>query len=288
MQAFLDILILPYHTRWVRECLHFIVIVGGIFLLGMVLLYRHAFYLEFTHYWGTWTASSEVMWGATWEIFSPVSTLSHQREEIVWLEDLSTIGISQTAQTMYDYNLDSYLSSKLSTYTLAFNTLIPGNRILIPSLWIDVPIVNVNYASDQKLTEADFDEELRSGVVRYPFTALPGEIGNSLVFWHSSVDAREQEENEYGFAFYKLPKILPGEEIHVVREGKRYTYVVEEKVIKDPDEVSGELKQHINEKYLTLMACYPLFTDARRILVRAKYKEDTSHLAGTLGEHFTN
>jgi hypothetical protein len=74
------------------------------------------------------------------------------------------------------------LSSKISTYTLAFNTTVPGNRVVIRSLDIDAPIVNVPYISDEKLTDADFDEELKYGVVRYPFTALPGEKGNSLIF----------------------------------------------------------------------------------------------------------
>lgn len=66
----------------------------------------------------------------------------------------------------------------------------------------------------------------------------------------------------------------------MIREGKRHTYVVEEKIVKRPDEVSDELKKYTDDKFLTLMACYPLFTDAMRILVRARYKEETpQHLA---------
>jgi hypothetical protein len=45
---------------------------------------------------------------------------------------------------------------------------------LIDSIDIDAPIVDVPYASDEKLENGDFDQELREGVVKYPFTAEPG------------------------------------------------------------------------------------------------------------------
>src|SRR5690606_206003 len=96
-------------------------------------------------------------------------------DERIFLNSDDIATILPSVQTIYDYHLDTYLTSKMPTYTLAFNTTVPGNRITIRSLDIDAPIVNVPYVSDVKLAEADFDEELRSGVVRYPFTALPGQ-----------------------------------------------------------------------------------------------------------------
>ena len=284
MQAFLDVLIAPYRIRWIRECVNFVVIVGGIFLVGIIVLYHQAFYLEINHYWNERTQAPS---SVTYEFPASFSSLqtSPQYEDIAGLEDISLAALSQTTQTMYDYDLESYLSSKLSTYTLAFNRTVPWKRIIIPSLWVDVNIVDVNYASDEKLIDADFDAELMSGVVRYPFTALPGEKWNSLVFGHSSVDAWEQKDNDYGFVFYKLHKMLPGEEIHVIWEGKRHTYVVEEKVIKRPDEVGDEIKKYTDGIFLTLMACFPVFTDTSRTLITARYKEETPHLAkNTIGE----
>jgi len=187
-------------------------------------------------------------------------------ENIQWMSE----------NNLFDYDLASHLETKLPTYTLAFNTIVPDNRLMVPSLDIDVSIVDVSYASQEKLATADFHEELTKWVVRYPFTALPGSVGNSLIFWHSSVDGWEAD-NPFGFVFYQLPKINLWEDIHIVREGKLHTYTVEEKVVKHPDEVSDELVAYKDDIYLTLMACYPLFSDARRMLVRAKYKKSDTH-----------
>jgi hypothetical protein len=63
-------------------------------------------------------------------------------------------------QNLYDFDLEQHLASSLPTYTLAFNTMVPGNRLIVPYLDIDTPIVNVPYASEKKLATADFDQEL--------------------------------------------------------------------------------------------------------------------------------
>lgn len=58
------------------------------------------------------------------------------------------------------------------------------NRILIPRLAKNIPLVDVYHDSDAdylKMHEI-FMEELRKGVVRYPGTARPGEEGNVFIF----------------------------------------------------------------------------------------------------------
>jgi hypothetical protein len=62
---------------------------------------------------------------------------------------------------LFDYDLATHLETKLPTYALAFNTIVPDNRLMIPSLDIDVSIVDVPYASQEKLATADFYEELK-------------------------------------------------------------------------------------------------------------------------------
>jgi LPXTG-site transpeptidase (sortase) family protein len=78
------------------------------------------------------------------------------------------------------------------------------------------------------------------------------------------------DRGNYGFVFQKLPKINIGESIKVIRDGNLYSYQVDHKVIKRPKDVSKELASRNDNSYLTLMACYPLLSDAQRILVRGK------------------
>lgn len=263
-------MIAPYNIPRVREVINFVIVVGGIFVLGMSLLFSEALKLEINHFF----ASSEPSY--TTQVLDyvantqslPTSAIPEVPETKIILEEIT--GMTET--NFYDYDLATHLETKLPTYTLAFNTMVPDNRLIVPSLDIHTPIVNVQYASEKKLATADFDQELTEWVVRYPFTANPGDIWNSLIFWHSSVDGWEKN-NPYGFVFYKLPKIGLGEDIHIIWEGKLHTYTVEEKSVKNPEDVSDELLAYNNEAYLTLMACYPLFSDARRMLVRARYKK---------------
>ncbi|EKD47903.1 MAG: hypothetical protein ACD_65C00222G0002, partial [uncultured bacterium] len=59
----------------------------------------------------------------------------------------------------------------------------PDNRLIIPSIGKDVPIAEVDSAAitDPNWTNLNDDilNALKSGVVRYPGTALPGEYGNT-------------------------------------------------------------------------------------------------------------
>jgi LPXTG-site transpeptidase (sortase) family protein len=69
-----------------------------------------------------------------------------------------------------------------------------------------------------------------------------------------------------------------GDMIELVWNGKQFIYSVEETVIKNPKDVNDIIEAYKNNKYLTLMACYPRFSTAKRILVIAKEmtKEDLS------------
>src|SRR6185295_4994485 len=62
--------------------------------------------------------------------------------------------------------------------TTDINLDIPG-RLEIPSLKINVPII---WSKDTN----SFDKDLQSGVVHYPGTALPGQIGTTYISGHSS------------------------------------------------------------------------------------------------------
>jgi len=168
--------------------------------------------------------------------------------------------------------IQDYLDAALDDQEFAFNDLPPGRRLIIGSIEVDAPIVDVPFASEEKLENGDFDMELREGVVKYPFTAEPGNKWNSLLFGHSSVTAREDAQNPFGYVFYKLQDLEQGEKFDVIWDGQLYSYEIDDKSIKDPEDVWAEIEKfdQIGENFLTLMACFPRFTDHQRVLVRAK------------------
>ena len=52
------------------------------------------------------------------------------------------------------------LQSHLMDYNFSFNTTPPVNRIIVPSIGLDVPIVVDETMKTNDFTEADFDKEL--------------------------------------------------------------------------------------------------------------------------------
>ncbi|MEI8092037.1 MAG: hypothetical protein WCG98_07765 [bacterium] len=65
------------------------------------------------------------------------------------------------------------MRAKLKNYPFAFNTLPPVNKILIPSIGLDVSIIEPKSMSAEDFINANFDAELNSGVVKYPTTPDP-------------------------------------------------------------------------------------------------------------------
>ncbi len=168
--------------------------------------------------------------------------------------------------------LSNYLKNKKTFYKLSFNILPPDNKIIISSLNIIAPIIDVKYATKEKIEKWDFDAELYKGVVKYPFTAYPGQTWNTLIFGHTSY--YWWKKNPYGNIFAKIPKLKPGQTIQIIWNNKLYNYEIIEKKVIWPSQIENLYNQYKNWKYLTLMWCYPIWTDLRRILIIAKLKKD--------------
>src|SRR5262245_35658883 len=82
------------------------------------------------------------------------------------------------------------------------------NKLVISSLNLDLPIAYVD-----KVSESDFQAALKTGVVHYPGTALPGQSGNAYIFGHSSDYI--WVKSQYKSAFATLPHIQVGDIIHI-------------------------------------------------------------------------
>lgn len=124
-----------------------------------------------------------------------------------------------------------------------------------------IPAINV----DANIYEGDDWFALQKGVGHYKGSANPGERGNMVLTAHNDI---------YGEIFRDIQKLEPGDEIQVwTRNGQRsYTYIVREKRIVNPSDVS--VLERGNEPIVTLITCHPYRVDTMRMIVFAELRED--------------
>jgi sortase A len=102
---------------------------------------------------------------------------------------------------------------------------------------------------------------LAEGAGHLEGTAYPGHEGNSAIAAHRS--------RTFGKMFNRLAEIHTGDEIIVETKEGNFRYVVFEKVIVKPTDLSV-LKNHGNEKIITLITCHPLKNPTHRLIIQAR------------------
>ncbi len=127
-------------------------------------------------------------------------------------------------------------------------------------------VANVNPSDEKEYTKA-----LAEGVAHAAGTSFPGEKGNIYLFSHST-DA-PWNIIRFNAVFYLLRELENGDKIVMLYQGRRYDYIVYDKAIVQPNDVSY-LTNTYDESVLTLQTCDPPGTLFHRLVVRAR-------LAGT-------
>ncbi|MBI4033015.1 MAG: sortase [Candidatus Blackburnbacteria bacterium] len=111
-------------------------------------------------------------------------------------------------------------------------------------------------------------EDLSKGLVHYKGTALPGKIGNSVIFGHSILPQFFDPKN-YLSIFSTLPRLEKGDKIIIDYDGITYTYEVQSMFETQPDDLAV-LGQDTDGVYISLITCVPPGTYLRRLVVKAK------------------
>ena len=161
------------------------------------------------------------------------------------------------------------LRSKLKSYDFDFNVLPPTDRLIIPKINLDIPLIDSKYKNKVDFTQWNFDEELENWVVKYPTTPEPWFDGNTLLFGHTSQEWRQH--NPYGTVFSDIPELENGDIMKVIRNWKLYEYKIVEKTIIKPSLVNTQYQSY-QEKwkdYITIMWCYPLGRTDKRMMITA-------------------
>lgn len=140
------------------------------------------------------------------------------------------------------------------------NTAIAG-RLEVPSLNINVPII---WTQEVK----NFDKDLQTGVVHYPGTALPGQIGTTYISGHSSNYI--WAKGDYNKVFSKLGDLADNTsfKITVVQKNGRdaiYHYVVTGR--KEYSATDQEQFKNSGKSTVALSTCWPVGSTAKRLVV---------------------
>lgn len=161
--------------------------------------------------------------------------------------------VDEVVNTAFDYTdastwfataRKSSESSIYSVYTLS-----------IPKLRIDHAVVRSDHT------------DLKQSLIQYGGTALPGDLGNTVIFGHSVLPQFFNPAN-YLTIFSTLHTLRPGDTIEVAADGATYTYKISEMYETAPDDLSP-LAQTYNGRYLTLITCTPPGTYLRRLIIKA-------------------
>lgn len=207
---------------------------------------------------------------------SKINVFADEESSSLWVEQQEKI-----KKNLEESNLqlrDTYFSPKKlvplkSSVDLNVEIMPYENRLVIPKIWKNVPLVDVDSRRgnlDFNNLENLFMKELEKWVLRYPWTAKPGENGNVFMFWHSSNYAWENWN--YNDVFALLDNLEFWDEIIIYYNQKRYTYVVNEKKVVKPGNVKI-LDRDPSKKEVSLMTCRPIGTSINRLIAFAELKE---------------
>lgn len=134
-------------------------------------------------------------------------------------------------------------------------------EVIIPKINVEIP---ADY-SQTSTNENAIENALESGVVHYPTTVLPGQVGNAAFFGHSSNNIFNK--GKYKFAFVLLHTLQQGDTFYLTYSGKVYVYKVISRTIVDPGNVGVLGPVPGQTATATLITCDPPGTSLHRLIV---------------------
>lgn len=133
---------------------------------------------------------------------------------------------------------------------------IPAERLQIPAIGVDAPVVEVGYTAEGAMASPDGPY----AVGWYPFSPTPGNPGNTVLSghrdWRTGVTA----------VFWRLGELAPGDAVSVqLADGSSVDYRVVLSVLLAPDQMPiDEVVGPTREETITLITCEGSFDRASR------------------------
>ncbi len=137
----------------------------------------------------------------------------------------------------------------------------PTPQVIIPKINVQIPVqYNVNTTN-----ESTIENFLQDGVVHYPTTVLPGQLGNAAFFGYSSNNIFNP--GKYKFAFVLLHTLRAGDTFYLTYNSTLYVYKVIYTKIVSPSDVSVLGPVNGQKATATLITCDPPGTSINRLIV---------------------
>ncbi len=133
----------------------------------------------------------------------------------------------------------------------------------ITSYTISFPSINVKNA-----VVSTVDYNLGEHLVNFQGTAIPPDIGNAVIFGHSTLPSL-YKPGDYHTIFANALNLKPGDNILVTVNGVTYTYKIFEMTIVEPTDTSV-LDQVTNDHILTVITCTPPGTVWQRLVIKSR------------------
>ncbi len=133
---------------------------------------------------------------------------------------------------------------------------------------VTVPKINIQIPVD--FTVASYDEnvienDLKSGVIHYPNTVLPGQNGNAAYFGHSSGNIFNN--GKYKFAFTLLHDLTTGDLFYITYNGQTYAYRIFDRAVVPPSDVDVINDTRGKQATATLITCDPPGISTNRLVL---------------------
>ncbi len=134
------------------------------------------------------------------------------------------------------------------------------NSLEVSKIGISVPLILA-----ESSYQGDLQKDLDNGVVHFPDSVLPGEIGQTIILGHSA--PLNWPKINYDWVFSEINQLEVGDDIIVYFNHKKYIYDVRGKIFLDKGEDLPVLTKY--ESVLMLISCWPPGKDIKRIAIEA-------------------
>ncbi len=184
---------------------------------------------------------------------------------ITWFFNYSTIGenISYLAKKIVGQNdLSLNVSFTSTTLTESQNNQDQSGYLAISSIGVKAPVMFTRSHSQNV-----FSALLKTGVLHYPDSVMPGQQGTAIILGHSSPP--NWPKINYDRVFNDLEKLQPNDEVSVSFQDKDYKYQVKRIFWVNKGE---DLSSHLTsgKSMLLLVSCWPPGHNVKRIVVEAE------------------
>ncbi|HSX23564.1 MAG TPA: sortase [Candidatus Saccharimonadales bacterium] len=134
-------------------------------------------------------------------------------------------------------------------------------KIIIPKINVEIPVVY----TEPSIEDHAVQKALEQGVLHYATTSNPGELGNGVIFGHSSNNILNK--GNYKFAFVLLKRLEAGDTFILQKDGKQYVYRVFAKKVVKPEDVAILNDGQGKQATFSLITCDPPGTSLNRLVV---------------------